>query len=66
MPVMDGFQFREEQRQDPALAKIPVVVMSAHVQFEDKARHEAPVFLRKPIDMDTILKVAETHCAKSA
>src|SRR5438045_1536162 len=28
MPVMDGFQFREEQRRDSSLAGIPVVVLS--------------------------------------
>ena len=31
MPVMDGWQFREEQLRDPALASIPVVALSAHV-----------------------------------
>jgi len=28
MPVMDGFAFRAEQRREPALANIPVVVLS--------------------------------------
>jgi chemotaxis family two-component system sensor histidine kinase/response regulator PixL len=28
MPVMDGFKFREEQRRDSTLAKIPVIVLS--------------------------------------
>jgi len=28
MPVMDGFQFRAEQRREPALADIPVIVLS--------------------------------------
>ena len=28
MPVMDGFAFRAEQRREPALASIPVVVLS--------------------------------------
>jgi CheY-like chemotaxis protein len=28
MPVMDGFQFRAEQRREPALASIPVIVLS--------------------------------------
>ena len=28
MPVMSGWQFRREQRHDPALAPIPVVVLS--------------------------------------
>ncbi|PLS79555.1 MAG: response regulator, partial [Chloroflexi bacterium] len=29
MPRMNGWQFRSEQRRDPALANIPVVVISA-------------------------------------
>ena len=29
MPVMNGWQFRAKQLQDPALAEIPVIVMSA-------------------------------------
>jgi CheY-like chemotaxis protein len=28
MPVMDGFTFRAEQRREPALANIPVIVLS--------------------------------------
>src|SRR3977135_889067 len=28
MPVMDGWAFRIEQRRDPALAKIPIVILS--------------------------------------
>jgi len=29
MPIMDGWAFRAEQRRDPDLADIPVIVMSA-------------------------------------
>src|SRR5262245_24697691 len=29
MPVMDGWEFRRRQREDPALANVPVVVLSA-------------------------------------
>ena len=28
MPVLDGYQFREEQKRDPAISNIPVVVAS--------------------------------------
>jgi CheY-like chemotaxis protein len=29
MPIMDGYEFRTEQKRDPAIAAIPVVVMTA-------------------------------------
>jgi len=38
MPVMDGWQFRAEQKRDPALSKIPVLVISA---AGDVRRHAA-------------------------
>src|SRR5574340_1100683 len=35
MPVMDGWEFRQAQRGDPALARIPVVVLTAADGAED-------------------------------
>jgi CheY-like chemotaxis protein len=29
MPVLDGYQFREEQKHDPDISNIPIVVVSA-------------------------------------
>src|SRR6185503_16336865 len=37
MPDMDGFQFRDEQKKNPRLAKIPVVVMTASGDIQSKA-----------------------------
>src|SRR5437879_6509382 len=37
MPVMDGWQFRRAQAQDPALSAIPVVVLSADGNVHQKA-----------------------------
>ncbi len=60
MPVMDGFQLIERMRAEPALAKIPVVAISAGGQ---EAREKAmslgvDVFLKKPVRfaevMDTV------------
>jgi CheY-like chemotaxis protein len=54
MPVMDGIAFRAEQRADPALASIPVVVITASRQADVEAL--APrAFLRKPIEFDELL-----------
>src|SRR5690242_18258082 len=38
LPVLDGRQFRREQLQDPALAGIPVVVVSAAADLSQEAK----------------------------
>src|SRR5580765_7790969 len=38
MPVMNGTEFRAEQLRDPALASIPVVVVSADPAVRSKAK----------------------------
>jgi CheY-like chemotaxis protein len=54
MPVMDGWAFREAQQRDPALASIPVLVLSA-------SRHagmppvDALDHLYKPVDLEVLL-----------
>lgn len=50
MPVMDGIEFREIQRKDPRLAKIPVVVMTADSNSQNKAAElGVSEIIRKPI-----------------
>src|SRR6185295_9210900 len=50
MPGMDGFEFRAEQMRDPALAKLPVVVLSGDDQVDEKALQLGiEYFIRKPI-----------------
>jgi CheY-like chemotaxis protein len=68
MPVMDGWQFRrEQQRLTDALARIPVVVLSA---LHDCARHAQTLgaieFLPKPIDLDRLAAVVARLCATTA
>src|SRR5438270_7170536 len=50
MPIMDGWQFRREQVRDAALSAIPVVVLSAdgNVQQKASALHAAG-YLQKPV-----------------
>ena len=48
MPVMDGWQFRVEQKKDPLLAGIPVVAMSADGSAKAQAI-DADAYLKKPI-----------------
>lgn len=63
MPVMDGWQFRAEQQRDPKLAEIPVVVVSADTQVQQKATAlQASGYLQKPIEMDTLLATISHYC----
>src|SRR5215471_14307155 len=38
MPVMDGWEFRKAQRNDPELASIPVALLSSRPNIEEAAR----------------------------
>jgi CheY-like chemotaxis protein len=61
MPVMDGWEFRRQQQADPALAPVPVIVLSAldHGRGSDL---EADAFLKKPLDFDRLLSLVRTYC----
>jgi signal transduction histidine kinase len=47
MPVMDGWQFRLEQKRDPAIAAIPVIACSAS-DSAAAATIDSDLYLRKP------------------
>jgi CheY-like chemotaxis protein len=62
MPVMDGAAFRDEQRRDPALASIPVVVISAYRDVASKAADlQVAAFLSKPLNVPALLALLRTH-----
>jgi CheY-like chemotaxis protein len=61
MPVMDGWEFRRQQREDPALANVPVVVLSALDQAR-VADLGGTAFLKKPLDFDRLLELVRQHC----
>jgi CheY-like chemotaxis protein len=60
MPRMDGYQFRAEQRKDPALATIPVVILTAGASQPDEL--EAVAVFRKPFNVDRLVAVVGQHC----
>jgi CheY-like chemotaxis protein len=63
MPIMDGVEFRTEQRRDPRLAQIPVVVISAEHRPEDKVSGMAvDGFLEKPFALDALLATVQRYC----
>ncbi|MGZ3740485.1 MAG: response regulator, partial [Bdellovibrionota bacterium] len=59
MPVATGDDFLRQRLRHPALAAIPVIVMSAVV---DRTTHLGAIdFMNKPIDMAALLKKIKTH-----
>jgi CheY-like chemotaxis protein len=57
MPVMNGWQFRHEQQQDPALAFIAVIVLSAEGDLPQVAAAlDAVSYLSKPVEIDQLLE----------
>ena len=67
MPVMNGWQFREEQLKDAALAAVPVVVCTADHRAEENARSiGAAGWLRKPIDPERLLEVVGKYCSRAS
>jgi CheY-like chemotaxis protein len=62
MPVMNGWQFRHQQKLDPSMAAIPVVVISAVVADHNVAPIDADAYMRKPLDLDRLLTTVRTLC----
>ena len=65
MPAMDGQHFRAEQLRDPQFAHIPVVVLSGHYDPQQNAASlGAAAYLRKPADINMVLRLIEAHCVR--
>lgn len=63
MPVMNGWQFRDEQVHDPTLADIPVVVVSAATDLPTRATDlHASAYVRKPLRLNQLLDAVGQYC----
>jgi CheY-like chemotaxis protein len=63
MPVMNGWDFRQQQLADPALKEIPTVIVSGAAQALQEARTlHATAFLQKPFEIEPLLDVIEQYC----
>jgi len=60
MPVMSGYEFRQEQQADPELAGIPVLVMSA--RWEAQSEVDSTEFIPKPIKLEKLLSIVHRLC----
>lgn len=63
MPAMNGWQFRAEQLGDPAIADVPVVIVSADRSAPQKAADLGAVdCMVKPIDFVRLLDTIAALC----
>ena len=67
MPVMNGWDFRRKQRETPAFAAIPVVLMSAGAHLAIvRAELNAAGHITKPVEEADLLDAVRRHCPASA
>lgn len=63
MPVMNGWQFRAAQSQDPALSAIPVVILTADWGSLDRAAALGVAgYLTKPVEPDALFELVRRYC----
>lgn len=59
MPRMDGLVLMKEMKDDAALSKTPVLLMTGAPAFARDAPKDTPIVLHKPIGLDAMLAVIE-------
>lgn len=67
LPRMDGWEATRRLKADPRLARIPVIVLSAHAMRGDEERARASGcddFLTKPIDEDLLYEKLARHLGR--
>ena len=64
MPAMNGWEFLEAQRADIHIATIPVLVTSAGIEKDSISSIAG--FLKKPLEMDTLLAFVKRFCSPKA
>ncbi len=57
MPVMDGYQFRQEQKKNDRIRNIPVIVMTGESDIEMiRLTMQPEEILHKPLDIKSIIE----------
>ena len=63
MPVMNGYEFREEQLKDPTIASIPVIVVTADGRAREKAAQLGSTrYFQKPLSPRELLSAVREYC----
>jgi CheY-like chemotaxis protein len=67
MPVMSGVEFRQKQLEDPDLSGIPVVLLTAAHDGEQKAVELGAIsYIPKPLELAPLFEALSRHCPKGA
>lgn len=67
MPRASGWDFRRRQLADPAIADVPVIVLSgAHRLAESAEELRASGYLQKPIDVNQLVQMIERHADRGS
>lgn len=64
MPVMDGWAFRRRQLKLPAIAGVPVLLVTGHESDPKTEKLHAAGLVMKPIDFDVLLGAVERSCLR--
>lgn len=63
MPVMNGYEFRRAQLEDPAIASIPVIVITADGRAREKAAQlGSDRYFQKPLSPRELLRAIRDYC----
>ena len=67
MPRCDGLQFRRQQQQEPSIAAVPVVLLTADARMAEKLTQlDAKEYLKKPVQLDHLLEVVARYCGSAS
>ena len=66
MPLMTGWEFRERQLQDPLLAQVPVVCITALFDPEAVVRKLGIPCLPKPADFPAVIQEVQNACGRAS
>ena len=59
MPVMDGWEFMRQQRLEPGISDVPVIVITALISAVPAG---AKALITKPINVSRLMALIERHC----